>query len=97
MTLTGHLTGSDRADIEKQARDIAARYYDTECVTVTLTNETADTTQIETTTAGDALPTFGTGETVFTANWKATERHHPSGPPVTFPVCTRCGIELRNR
>lgn len=94
MTLTGQLTGTSRADIEKQARDIAARYFDTECVSVVLSEETADTAQIETTAIESALR-YGTGETVFTANWKATERHRSDNPVYGFPRCIRCGTELR--
>lgn len=92
MTLTGQLTGSDRADIEKQAEQIAARYFDTECVSVVLSEETADTAQIEFTTLESALPTFGTGETVFTANWKATVEHRPDRLARGFPRCVRCGL-----
>lgn len=94
MSLTGHLAGTSRADIERQAEQIAARYYDTECVAVTLTDETADTEQIEATTIESALR-YDTGETVFTANWEATERHEPARQSRGFPRCQKCGTELR--
>lgn len=87
-SLTGTSTAASRAELEKRARAIAAQFYGTECVTVTLSNASVESIQSSSLTTPHESTTTG-----FTADWEAIEKHRYQHPGYGFPKCTRCGKE----
>lgn len=81
----------DRADLIRQAEEQGAAYYGTECVSVTLSDEKAET-EYQHTLEG-SVPT----RTDFSADYTANIEHQWSKPSYGFPKCHKCGLDDYNR
>lgn len=85
MTLEGSASGTSQANLTEKATGLAAVYYGTDCVRITLGDETCETER------ADGLgETAIREETTFTANWYA-DIHHRWTTPVYGPTyCAKC-------
>jgi len=85
MTLTGQTSGASRTEIISKAEQLAAAYFGTECVVVTLSDETCETTELQ----------YGNGQVAvahsfFSATFEADE-HHDVGARSYGPArCRNC-------
>lgn len=81
-TLTGGASGTNRADLQKKAEQIAAEYFGTTCVDVRLRDAESDT-----------LTRSADGElarVTFQANFDAREHHDVEARAYGPNVCIRC-------
>lgn len=89
MTLTGRVQGKTRDDLISQATTEARTYYDTNCVSIQLSDEKAQTDYIDT---GDILdPSFTPGPTTYTADYQANIKHDWNTSSVARAACVHCG------
>lgn len=70
MSLKGSAQGATRANIIRHAKDAAAKYYDTDCIGVELSNEATETVTDRRVNGG--LESIATG---YMADWKADIKH----------------------
>lgn len=85
MTLEGSASGATRAEIKEKVTALAATYYGTECLTITLGSETCETDREEA-LGGQTLSEHST----FTANWTADIRHRWETPVYGPTFCVTC-------
>lgn len=86
MSLTGTGGGSTRAAIITQAKETAAAYYGTQCVSVELSNEESNRNDIY----GGGAPEPIRTTIGFTASWTADIQHRWTKPTYGFPKCSNC-------
>ena len=85
MTLTGQTSGASRAEITTKAEQLAAAYFGTECVVVTLRDESCETTDVR----------YADGRTVlshseFSAAFDADEHHDVEARSYGPGKCRKC-------
>jgi hypothetical protein len=85
MTLTGQTSGRTRAELITMAEGLAATYYGTECVVVTLSDEACETTEVQ----------YGNGQvavahTSFSATFEAEEHHEVGARSYGPGRCRKC-------
>lgn len=88
VTLTGQTSGASRAEITSKAEQLATAYFGTECVMVTLRDESCETTDVQ----------YGNGQvaishSVFTAAFDADEHHDVEARSYGPGKCRKCGRE----
>lgn len=94
MTLKGQVHGNNRTDLTKKAIEEAIRYYDTECVTIWLSRETANTNYIDT---GRLSGTeFTAGPTTYSADYEADIKHRWGVTTDSQGKCLDCRIDIPN-
>lgn len=91
--LKGSATGASRKNITDRAFAEAKKYFDTECVSITLHHEHAETEYVHNNMFEPPVP----AGTTFTADYTAAIEHKWSAPRAVIHECINCGITTYNR
>jgi hypothetical protein len=84
MNLTGSAQAEDRAAIIRQAKRAASIYYGTECIGISLSNERAESSEINQ-LGGEGVAT----EIGYNADWEANIEHN-MWQGARGPECRHC-------